>query len=59
MGALAGDEVAAGVGAVLVEGRGVCFERGFGVFVGVAILRRLGDAGSEWILSYKLRGKKR
>ena len=43
MGALAGEEVAAGVGAVLVEGRGVCFEGGFGVFVGVAMVRWLGD----------------
>ena len=37
MGAFAGEEAEAGVGAVLVEGRGVCFDGGFGVFVGVAM----------------------
>lgn len=39
VGALAGEDTAAGVGAVLVDGRGVCFEGGFGVVVGVAMLR--------------------
>lgn len=47
MGALAGEEVAAGVGAVLVEGRGVCLEGAFGVLVGVAMLRYLGKSCGE------------